>query len=983
MVIEAGAGFGKSLLLEQAIAARPSHHLDVFHRVSVDEVPASILSSIGTQLASTQTAATLDAVLQALWHRAPSRVAVLLDDCHHLEAGGETASMLDDFIDRLPQNASLVLSGRGWPPLRLQRLLAQGDVLVLSEDDLAFDDDEVEAFAELRAMSKGQTLHTRWPALMELEAATGMTGAQRYLVEEALSGFDHERIAALRLLSAVDRFDDELVREATSFAGTARELVADLPLVTESSDGVRLHDLWRELLGPQLTAGERRRVVRTAADLLRRRHDPVGAVGLLATSDDEEGQRAIVRDLVCDHHNVHPMKTRRTVMAQLSSSLDGSLEMDCLRAADLFTADPSRARPSLEAASARAREAGDTEMELFTIFRQGDVLYRSSGVSELEGLLVRLQDLANENVVGAAAVSGLFEAWLLMLDNDYVEAERRLDDPILANFAPVAEMLPYLRAVVSAYSGYITRALDEIETITASPTGRTQNRMGGFVMVQRWFIGALTGDDLQRTLALLDRIEEAGHTHLLVEGAATTALFFASAGEMEQARRLVARAEARSGSLPAGGSWGLYNLGQCRAVVALMDGDEQAAAEALRKAVPPGGVLTGVSRQVCGKLESLYYLLVPETRDDWEADDPGPELRLARDVGRALVALRDEADPKPAAALPWGELNRLRTWAFEPHLAELSLAAVEAGVGEAADALESLRHDPRAHIERATARLPAATAKRAVKRLATIPRRPAVAVEIRVLGPTEVLLDGRPVDPADLTGRQRVHDLLLLLVAERRIRRVEVIDRLWSDKDEASGNNNLRVTLSGLNKALEPHRSAKEPTWFVRTPGEWIEFGGVEQLSLDADRFAELLADAEAADVAGSPHAALEALLAACELYRGPYLADGIDTDIGYYDRIRFRGQFASAASRAAELSSARGDGVTAERLGVRAIEADPLNERCHRAVVRALEQQNRAGAAREVLSVFLDELTQAGLSADAETSALAQRLGLPPSPQP
>lgn len=977
-VVEAGAGFGKSLLLEQAMAARPAHHVDLFHRLTKgDATPASVLASLGTQLDGDATAATLDAVLDALWHRAPSRVAVILDDCHHLVEGGPMSMMLDEFINRLPENAGLVLAGRTWPPVRLQRLLAQGEAVVLGEADLAFDDEELASFAQLRDIADGRTFNTRWPALIELEAATGMTGAQRYLVEEALSGFASDRVEALRLLSVVDQFDDELVREATDYRGTARQLVSELPLVSESAAGIRPHDLWRELLSPQVSTDERRAVVRVAADLHRSRKDLVSAAALLAAEDDDDGLLDIVRELVCDHHGEYPLKVRRTVLAQTSSLLEGSLELDCLRAADLFASDPSRALGPLRAAIVRAEAAGDREMELFTIFRHGDVLYRSSGVSELEELTVRLRAMAREAVHGAAAVLGLFESWLLMLDNRYADADHRLDDPTLADFGPVAEVLPYFRTVMAAYSGFITRALADLETISASPTGRTQNRMGGFAMVQRWFLGRLSAEDRQRTLGLLDRIEEAGQTHLLVEGAASTSLFFASVGEVDQAQELLVRAERQAGSLSANGSWGLYNLSQCRAVLKIFGGDEEAAAIILRDAVPPDGVLKGVSRQVCGKLEALYYLLVPETRPDWDSDAPGPELRLGREVGRALVALREDDDPGPAAALPWAELDRLRTWAYEPHLAELALAALDQDVVEATAALESLHHDPRVHVQRALVSLPAGIAKRASKRLQSIASRPPTAVEIRVLGPTEVLLDGRRLKSADLTGRQRVHDLLLLLVAERRIRRSEVIARLWPDKDEAAGTNNLRVTLSGLNSALEPHRSTKEPTWFIRSIGEWIEFGGVEQLSLDVDRFENLVDEAQAADEAGLPQVALQSFLLACDLYRGPYMVDGADSDIGYYDRIRFRGRFAAAASRAAELSSGRGDGATAEALAARAIDADPVNERCHRALARALEQQNRVGAAREVLSVILAELADSGLSPEIATSELARRLGV------
>ena len=118
-----------------------------------------------------------------------------------------------------------------------------------------------------------------------------------------------------------------------------------------------------------------------------------------------------------------------------------------------------------------------------------------------------------------------------------------------------------------------------------------------------------------------------------------------------------------------------------------MEGDEAAAASRLDAALPATGPFDGFARHVFGNVGAVLYALVPRSRAFFDDETTGPDLQVATDVGRALVALREHDSTAPAARLPWEDLDRLRTWAYEPHLAELALAAMSHGVMRANVAL--------------------------------------------------------------------------------------------------------------------------------------------------------------------------------------------------------------------------------------------------------------------------------------------------------
>lgn len=148
-VVVATAGFGKTTLLSQAVAAnRPTPlGVDIWLTCSAEDVAGSSLAdglcrALGIATPGTAEQAT-DAVLDPTWHRSPSEVVLLLDDIHEIPTGSPGAEVLARLVAGLPRNGHLVLCGRQLPPIALSRLDVQGQVVRLDDADLLFTNDEL------------------------------------------------------------------------------------------------------------------------------------------------------------------------------------------------------------------------------------------------------------------------------------------------------------------------------------------------------------------------------------------------------------------------------------------------------------------------------------------------------------------------------------------------------------------------------------------------------------------------------------------------------------------------------------------------------------------------------------------------------------------------------------------------------------------------------------------------------------------------
>jgi len=228
------------------------------------------------------------------------------------------------------------------------------------------------------------------------------------------------------------------------------------------------------------------------------------------------------------------------------------------------------------------------------------------------------------------------------------------------------------------------------------------------------------------------------------------------------------------------------------------------------------------------------------------------------------------------------------------------------------------------------------------------------SLEIRVLGPFEVCLSGRPVSVA---GSKR--QALLALLALRRGRVIAVdalIEALWGEELPSAPRNALQHHVARIRAALGQEAITASSDGYALLDG-----------AVDALRFEELLAEARAALREGDVRAAAESVALALGLWRGPAL-HGL-TDIAWFaaEARRLDGLRLDGLEERFEVALALGEHREIVSQLREAIEQDPFRERLWGQLMLALY---RSGRQAEALETFQEA-----------RRVLADELGLEPGP--
>jgi DNA-binding SARP family transcriptional activator len=157
-------------------------------------------------------------------------------------------------------------------------------------------------------------------------------------------------------------------------------------------------------------------------------------------------------------------------------------------------------------------------------------------------------------------------------------------------------------------------------------------------------------------------------------------------------------------------------------------------------------------------------------------------------------------------------------------------------------------------------------------------------VELRILGPLEVVADGAPIMPGPT--KQRALLGVLLLHANEVVSSERLVDELWGARPPPTAPKLIQVYVSQLRKTLVA--AGADDVLRTRAPG-YVAVLEAEQL--DAARFTGLLAEARAHAQDGAPERAIAIYAAALALWRGPVLSD-----------LTFESQARVDAERLAEL---------------------------------------------------------------------------------
>jgi DNA-binding SARP family transcriptional activator len=220
-------------------------------------------------------------------------------------------------------------------------------------------------------------------------------------------------------------------------------------------------------------------------------------------------------------------------------------------------------------------------------------------------------------------------------------------------------------------------------------------------------------------------------------------------------------------------------------------------------------------------------------------------------------------------------------------------------------------------------------------------------VEFRILGPLEVVEQGRPLKLGG--SRQRALLALLLTRANEVVPSDRLIDELWATKPPRTAANALQYHVSRLRKLLAPSEAivTQEPGYLIR----------VRSHELDLLRFERLVAEAHDTPV----HQAARLLREALGLWRGPALADLASEPFAHTEILRLEELRLVALELRVEADLALGAHLElAGELEV-LVREHPLRERPRGQLMLALYRSGRQAEAldlyRETRRLFVDEL--------------------------
>ena len=246
-------------------------------------------------------------------------------------------------------------------------------------------------------------------------------------------------------------------------------------------------------------------------------------------------------------------------------------------------------------------------------------------------------------------------------------------------------------------------------------------------------------------------------------------------------------------------------------------------------------------------------------------------------------------------------------------------------------------------------------------------------LEIRVLGPFRVAVDGEPVAEERWQRLQAKTLLKLLAVAPgHRLHREVLMEALWPDADPSLAANNLNKVIHAARRALEPALARGADSAFLASREQHVFLEAAARLSVDAATFEQLAESGLAARDAASLEAALD-------LYTGDLLEeDRYDDRFDPY-RVRLRELRRGVLVALAELCEAGGDFDAAAALLGSLVASDPLDEPAVRRLMSALAASGRRERVARVFADLRARLAdEVGAEPEEETRRLLDRILAP-----
>lgn len=252
---------------------------------------------------------------------------------------------------------------------------------------------------------------------------------------------------------------------------------------------------------------------------------------------------------------------------------------------------------------------------------------------------------------------------------------------------------------------------------------------------------------------------------------------------------------------------------------------------------------------------------------------------------------------------------------------------------------------------------------------------PVTDLTVRVLGPVEIYRDPAKLFAADAWTTRRARDIFCYIATSkhRRVPKDVLIEAFWPDEDIASVEKNFHPTISHIRKALNSRQSFKQ-NFVVFRDGAY-QLNPELSYSIDSEEFEHFIADAEKAKREKDAVRFRSNLEAACELYRGEFMA-GIYEDWADERRAFYVEQAARVLSALAKLSLSEKRWADALKFSGEVLKGDPFREDMHRLTLKILAAQSKPAAVKKhydgMKKLLSDEL---GIEPSRETRRLYKEL--------
>ena len=495
-VIQAGAGFGKSTLLAQAVRANllEPKGIDVWHPCAPGDVDSDVLArallrAFGVEGRLREPAGQLSEIFAGY---SPIDVCLVLDDAHEIRPGSSGAKLVDRLVRQLPDNAHVVLAARHTLPAGFSRLRAADRVVEIGEHDLLFTTAETAAIAS-RVGRHPETAVALggWPALVRLALAVRPDVAIDYAQEEVLSYLSADQQRALFALANLGYADRAKVHHVIGADVDLAHLALTVPLVSRTEDGrYRAHDLWDAALERVLDADDVHELCRRVVDQLLVDGDLARGAALALAHDDLDALATLALEAVRRDVVALPMDTVRPWVDALQRGRPNAPETRLLGSAFRHALDYTdrSVDADVDAAAAGFEERGDANGVLVALvvttvqaYRHGDI----GRLLEVTGRAGAIPGSRDQPVVDVAlrAVAAIAAEMTGDLDRALAELETApLDRVPFTISLPVAHLLIHCLLL----SG---RAEDAVE-VSRRLLARRPDRTGRYLSaIARWMAG--------------------------------------------------------------------------------------------------------------------------------------------------------------------------------------------------------------------------------------------------------------------------------------------------------------------------------------------------------------------------------------------------------------------------------------------------------------------------------------------------------------